>query len=192
MEATLSERPPLRFAFVDALDRPAREAILLGERPLWATAGIGLAGAALVALASILSLALDTLHLGAAAVPKVDLLRAMFEAMALVIPSVVVLSGYFGLGASPKTVLAAVALGLLIAGVVSTSTLPLMAYLTFYSKAKPLVAPGALVPVVALATIASTSGRVLRSIDPTRRSRALVLGMELGLAAVFIARASGL
>jgi hypothetical protein len=190
MEATVYRRP-LRSAVLDALDRPAREAILLQSRPAWVTGGIALAGAVLIVLASLCSLALDGLHFGEKILPRADLLRSLFEAILMVVPSAILVSAYFRIALSPRVVLASVALGLLIAGVVVASTLPLMAYLTLFTRAQPLVAPGAILPILALAASASTSGRVIRSIDPTPRARNFVIVFQALLGLAFLARATG-
>jgi hypothetical protein len=191
MEVTAYPRP-LRSTLLDALDRPAREALLLQARPPWVTGGIALAGALLIVLASLSSLALDGLQFGEEILPRVDLLRSMFEAMLLVAPSAILVSAYFRIAVSPRVVLAAISLGLLIGGVVVASALPLMVYLTLFSRATPLIAPGAILPLVALAASASTSGRVIRSIDPSIRARNFVLSFQVILALAFLVRVKGL
>ncbi len=182
----------LPSSVLDALDRPAREALRLQARPVWVTAAVGAAGAMLIALASLSSLALDDLHFGGELLPRIDLLRAVLESFAAVVPSAILLSAYFRVAVSPRVVAASIALGLLVAGVVVAASLPLMAYLTLFSRARPLIAPGAALPIIALAAAAATSARILRSIDPTARARRFAVGLELVLGLVFAARLGGM
>jgi hypothetical protein len=174
-------------ALLDALDRPAHQAVHLRDRPLWITIATGLAGAILIGLASTAALALDSLHFGERILPRIDVLRALFEALLVVAPSAILLSAYFQIAISPRIVLAAIALGLLIAGIVVASALPLVTYLTLLA-AKPAIAPGVLLPFVALAAAAATSTRILRAIDPSRRARIFAFGFQVALAMVFFAR----
>lgn len=182
----------LRTSLFDALDRPARSALLLQARPLWVTAGIGLGGAALVAAASLSSLALDGLQFGRAILPRADLVRAAFEALLVVVPSATLLSAYFRIALSPRVIVASLAIGLFAAGLVALATLPLMAFLTLFSRATPLLAPGAMLPIVALIATAGVSERIIRAIDPSRRARVFLFGFHLVLAAVFVVRLKGL
>lgn len=190
MEVTLAPRP-LRQTFLDTLDRPAREALRLERRPLWVTAGIALAGAVLIALGSMLSFELDELRFGRGILPRVDLLRALFEALVVVVPSGAILAAYFRVRVTPRAVLAAVAVGLLVAGVVVAATLPLMAYLAVYAQARPLVSPAAALPIVALAAVATTTARIVRAIDTSSRAHTFARALQAGLAGAFIVRVAG-
>ncbi len=177
-------------SWLAAIDRPARQTLALAQAPFRSTVGLALAGSGLLVASSLIAEALVSAPGGALQVPKAQLLLPIFESLALVGPSVVIGSAQVGLRATSRTWLAAFSVGLLIAGVVTTATLPLMGYLVLVSRAQPYFTPALLLPLLGLAGLASTVGRVLEAIEdpPTGRRSSIVF--QLALAAVFALRAA--
>jgi hypothetical protein len=182
------ERPHSLDSLLRALDRPARAAVELARRPLWATAAPALLGVFLVAVASLLAGCLSPS--GPRLVPRLDALRAVFEALLVVVPGTTVFAIYLRLRLSTRVLLAATALGLLAAGVVAACVLPLMAFLAVVAfEARTLLfVPALLVPGLALATVAVLPARVITGLDPSDKALWLSRAFVLFLGAVFFLR----
>ncbi|MGZ3459015.1 MAG: hypothetical protein ACXU86_10990, partial [Archangium sp.] len=151
-----------------SVDRPAREALDLARRPLTATLAPALLGIFLVAATSAAAgfVSPDGLQIA----PRLDALRAVFEALLVVIPGTLVFAIYLRLRLSTRVLLAATSIGLLAAGLVATCVMPLMAFLALVSRESPLVLalPSVFVPGIALATMAALPVRVITSLDSSR------------------------
>lgn len=159
-----------------AIDAPARETLSLEKRPLFASLPPAMLGAALIAgsalAASFLFTAAPTHAINTLLLTRrADVLAAVFEALAIVFPSAIILAAYLELRISPRAFCAALAIALLIGGVVASSTLPLIAYLALVARAQPIIAPGLFVPFLIAGAIAATIFRVVRALDPRLRAR---------------------
>jgi hypothetical protein len=174
-----------------AVDMPAREALLMSHRPPIATLAPAMIGGVLIVATSSIAVRIP-LQDGASMVPaldRVDLLLPLVQALAIVLPTSLILGVYARLDFSPRTVIAAYALGALIAGLVLVSALPLVAFLAVVSRARPLVPIGIMFPAIAAAAIAATVKRILSAIDPSPRARAHTLIVAAALMAAFFVRA---
>jgi hypothetical protein len=182
------DRPHLLNSLLRSLDRPARTALDLANRPLLATIAPALTGIFLVAAASALAgfISLNGFRL----VPRLDSLRAFFESLLVVVPGTTVFAIYMRLRISARTFLAATALGLLAAGVVATCVLPLMAFIAVVAAESrmnfPL--PVLFVPGIALATVAVLAARVMTALDSSQSARWLARAFIFFLGAVFVLR----
>ncbi|WP_309892793.1 hypothetical protein [Archangium sp.] len=181
-------RLDLTNSLLRAVDRPAREALDLARRPLTATLAPALLGLVLVAATSAASGFVSST--GLRFVPRLDALRAVFEALLVVIPGTVVFAIYLRLRLSTRVLLAATAIGLLAAGLVATCVMPLMAFLVLVAKDAPtiLVLPSVFVPGLALATVAALPVRVITALDPSRAAWWLSRAFAFFLGAVFLLR----
>ncbi|MGC4114624.1 MAG: hypothetical protein QM765_08440 [Myxococcales bacterium] len=183
----LRGRADLWRDFLRGIDRPARQAHELGRRSVAFTAAPALVGTFLVAVSTIAAGLVDPTRTG---LPRADALKAWIEALALSVPAMVVFGTYLRLRLTPGALLAAAALGLLAAGIVSLALVPLVAFFALVSQGVPLVlrAQALLVTGVALATVASVVHRVIVASDPTHRAAALARFFGLGLFALFAVR----
>ena len=181
-------RLDLTNSLLRAVDRPAREALDLARRPLTATLAPALLGLVLVAATSAASGFVSST--GLRLVPRLDALRAVFEALLVVIPGTVVFAIYLRLRLSTRVLLAATAIGLLAAGLVATCVMPLMAFLVLVAKDAPtiLVLPSVFVPGSALATVAALPVRVITALDASRAAWWLSRAFAFFLGAVFLLR----
>jgi hypothetical protein len=181
-------RLDLTNSLLRAVDRPAREALDLARRPLWATLAPALLGLVLVAATSAASGFVSTT--GPRFVPRLDALRAVFEALLVVVPGTVVFAIYLRLRLSTRVLLAATAIGLLAAGLVATCVMPLMAFLVLVAREAPtiLVLPSVFVPGLALATVAALPVRVITTLDSSRAAWWLSRAFAFFLGAVFLLR----
>jgi len=184
----ISDRPHLTHLLFRAVDRPAREALELSRRPFWATLAPALVGVFLVAIASAAAAAVSPR--GFVLGGRLDGLRAIFEALLVVVPGATVFSVYLRLRLPARALLAATALGLLAAGLVATCVLPLMAFLVLVSTDAPgvLALPALLVPTLALCTLALIPFRVITSLDPSDSARWLARLFAFFLVVVFALR----
>jgi hypothetical protein len=137
-----------------------------------------LSGAFLVAASSLVAgLMIPELHWGHLArdVHARGLLAAA-EALAVVVPGLVVFAGYFRLRAPIGALLAATGIGLLLAGVVSVSLVPLVAFLAVVSRSPEagLFASELLIPGIALGAAVLVPLRLIEVVD--RSDRATWLG----------------
>lgn len=176
-----------------SVDRPAREALDLSRRPLVATLSPALLGLFLVATSSALVGFVSPSGLRLA--PNIDALRALFEALLVVVPGMLVFAIYLRLRTSTRVLMAAISIGLLAAGLVAACVLPLMAFLTLIAQNAPLILalPAVFVPGLALATLVALPVRVITSLDPSRSAWWLSRAFAVCLGAVFFLRiASGL
>jgi len=186
--AAAMDRPHLTHSLFRAVDRPAREVLELSHRPLMATLAPALLGIFLIAAASAAAGTVfpDRLRL----MPRLDVLRAVFEAFLVVVPGTVILATYLRLRLPLRTLLAATAIGLLGAGLVATCLLPLMAFLVLLSREAPgiRVLPALLVPGIALGTVASLVLRVITSLDRSRGALWFARAFAFFLVTVFLLR----
>ena len=182
------DRPALIDSLLRLLDRPARSALELARRPLTATLAPAALGIFLVAAASALAgcISLSGFRL----VPRLDVLRAVFESLLVVVPGTTVFAIYLRLRIPARAFLAATALGLLAAGVVATCVLPLMGFISIVAVKSRMEVPIPLlfVPGLALATVAALSARVIVSLDTSRAARWLSRAFIFFLGAVFVLR----
>lgn len=186
--AVAADRPHLTYSFLRALDRPAREALELSRRPWLATVAPALLGLFLVAGATALVGFVG--YQGLRLVPRLDALRAIIEALLVVVPGITVFTIYLRLRISARAFLAATALGLLAAGLMAVCVLPLMALLTLVSQEvrTVLLVPPLLVPGLALATAAALPVRVITSLDASDKAWWLSRAFAFFLGAVFLVR----
>jgi hypothetical protein len=182
------DRPHLIDSLLRLLDRPARSALELTRRPLPATLAPATLGIVLVAAASALAgcISLQGFRL----VPRLDVLRAVFESLLVVVPGTTVFAIYLRLRIPARAFMAATALGLLAAGVVATCVLPLMGFIAVVAMKSRIDIPIPLlfIPGLALATVAALVARVIVSLDSSRAARWLSRAFIFFLGAVFILR----
>jgi hypothetical protein len=192
MGSVSSEAAVGRLDLVDSLlravDRPAREALDLARRPLAATLAPALLGIFLVAATS--AAAGFVSPGGVRLAPRLDALRAVFEAMLVVIPGTLVFAIYLRLRLSTRTLLAAISIGLLAAGLVATCVMPLMAFLVVVARDAPLILalPALFVPGLALATLVALPVRVITALDSSLSAWWLSRAFAICLGAVFLLR----
>ena len=181
-------RLDLANSLLRAVDRPAREALDMARRPLAATLAPALLGIFLVAATSATAGFVSSTSLRLA--PRLDALRAVFEALLVVVPGTLVFSIYLRLRLSTRVLLAATSIGLLAGGLVATCVMPLMAFLVLVSKDAPVVLalPALFIPSLALATVASLPVRVITSLDSSRAAWWLSRAFAVFLGAVFLLR----
>jgi hypothetical protein len=183
-----ADRPHLIDSLLRLLDRPARSALELARRPLSATLAPATLGIFLVAAASALAgcISLSGFRL----VPRLDVLRAVFEALLVVIPGTTVFAIYLRLRIPSRAFLASTALGLLAAGVVATCVLPLMGFISVVAvkSRMDLPIPLLFVPGLALATVAALVARVIVTLDTSKAARWLSRAFIFSLGAVFVLR----
>ncbi len=187
LEAAMT-RPHLMDSLLRSLDRPARAALELARRPLWATLAPALVGTFLVAVASAVAGCITLT--GFRLVPRLDALRAVFEALVVVVPGATVFALYLRLRIAPRVFLAATALGLLAAGVVAACVLPLMGFIAVVAVEARTDVPIPLlcVPGLALATVAVIPARVMTALDSSRPAYWLSRAFIFFLGAVFVLR----
>jgi hypothetical protein len=182
------DRPHLIDSLLRLLDRPARSALELARSPLSATLAPATLGIFLVAAASALAgcISLSGFRL----VPRLDVLRAVFEALLVVIPGTTVFAIYLRLRIPARAFLASTALGLLAAGVVATCVLPLMGFISVVAvkSRMDLPIPLLFVPGLALATVAALVARVIVTLDTSKAARWLSRAFIFSLGAVFVLR----
>ena len=185
IESVLSPGGDWSRTLLRALDRPARHALDLARRPWLHTVAPAVVGLFLVAASTTVAAWLDPSSRGLS--PRADVLRALCESLAVVVPGLAVLATYARLRITPGALVAGAALGLLVAGVVSLSLVPLMAFLALVSRDVVFVLRGLalLVPAVALASVAVVVLRVLDAVDRSARAQWLGRGFVVGLFVVF-------
>ncbi|WP_152622417.1 hypothetical protein [Archangium violaceum] len=181
-------RLDLIHSLLRAVDRPAREALDMARRPLAATLAPALLGIFLVAASSASAGFVSST--GLRFIPKLDALRAVFEALLVVVPGSLVFAIYLRLRLTTRVLLAATSIGLLAAGLVATCVMPLMAFLVLVSRDAPLVLalPAVFVPGLALATLAALPVRVITSLDSSRAAWWMSRAFAFFLGAVFLLR----
>jgi hypothetical protein len=179
-----------------AIDAPARETLLLEKRTLFAILPPALLGAVLIAAASLAGMLFTEVpaaHFPASLLSRrTDTLRAIFEALAIVFPSAIILAAYLGLRISPRAFAGALSIALLIAGVVALFTLPLMAFLALVARARPMVAPSLFIPFVVVGAIAATTVRILKALDPRTRATFFAGAAACSFVGAFLIRALGI
>lgn len=153
-----------------AVDRPTREALRMADRPLVATLAPAAMGVALVAASSILASQVPSSK--GPLLFRPDVLRAVFEALGGVVPATLVFAIYLRMRLRPRVLLAATAIGLLMGGLVTTCTLPLIAFLSLvWREGFTPAFLGALLPGLALAAAALVPARIFTALDPSRKAR---------------------
>ena len=181
------DRPHALNSLLRSLDRPARTALDLARRPVWATLAPALSGLFLVAASTVVAGAFS--REGLRWLPQLDALRAVLESLLVVVPGTTVLAIYLRLRISARSLLAGISLGLLSAGVVAACLLPLVAFLSVVAvesrRALPL---SSLVPAIALATVGLFSARVMTALDSSSDTRWLARSFICFLGAVFLLR----
>lgn len=166
---------------------PAREAVALSKRSIFVTASMAFGGLSVIAATTLAIGALDPAPFNA------DLLRAALEALLVVVPATIVFSVYARLDLGPRTLLAATAIGLLVAGLVSVALMPLMAFISLTDRmTSAFSAPAVLLPAIALAATATVPARVIRALDHSARANLLRVGFVVVLFAAFALRAGTL
>ncbi len=170
-----------------ALDRPARAALELSRRSPAFTLAPAILGISLLVACAAIADALMTSREGA---PRFDLLRGALESLLLVVPGSVVLGTWLKLRLPPRMLIGAVALGMLTAGVVCVSFVPLMLFLAVVSSEAPrvMLAAVALAPLLCVGIGAATMIRVVDAADDSRRAWLFARGYALLLFAVFALR----
>jgi hypothetical protein len=160
----------------------------MARRPLAATLAPALLGIFLVAATSAAAGFVSPAGLRFA--PRLDALRAVFEALLVVVPGTLVFAIYLRLRLSTRVLLAATSIGLLAGGLVATCVMPLMAFLVLVSKEAPIVLalPALFIPSLALATVAALPVRVITSLDSSRAAWWLSRAFAVFLGAVFLLR----
>ncbi len=171
-----------------AVHRPAREALDMARRPLAATLAPALLGLFLIAATSASAGFVSPEGLQLA--PRLDALRAVFEALLVVIPGTLVFAIYLRLRLTTRVLLAATSIGLLAAGLVATCVMPLMAFLVLVSRDAPFILdlPSVFVPGLALATLAALPLRVITALDTSRAAWWMSRAFAFFLGAVFLLR----
>jgi len=171
-----------------AVDRPAREALDMARRPVAATLAPALLGIFLVAATSATAGFVSPGGLRLA--PRLDALRAVFEALLVVVPGTLVFAIYLRLRLTTRVLLAATSIGLLAAGLVATCVMPLMAFLVLVAQDAPLILalPAVFVPGLALATLAALPVRVITSLDTSKAAWWMSRAFAFFLGAVFLLR----
>jgi hypothetical protein len=181
-------RLDLIHSLLRAVDRPAREALDMARRPLAATLAPALLGIFLVAATSATAGFVSPGGLRLA--PRLDALRAVFEALLVVVPGTLVFAIYLRLRLTTRVLLAATSIGLLAAGLVATCVMPLMAFLVLVAQDAPLILalPAVFVPGLALATLAALPVRVITSLDSSQAAWWMSRAFAFFLGAVFLLR----
>ena len=187
------ESHPVLSQLIDAVDRPTNAAIALGRRGVLPTMGEAFVGLAAVAAATIAT----QLLLGGGLDARVDGLWAFLEVSLLLVP-VVLLAAFVQVGVPLRALFGAVAVGLLHAGIVALTLLPLAAFLAVVGNMElvrmsfPLahdILVGLAVPFVALLTLLERGSGIVRSIDGNPWAARLARFVSFALAAAFLVRA---
>lgn len=167
------------------LDRPTRSAFELARGPVSRTAIPAAIGFGLCTLSAALA---DVVSPG----PGHALvgLLALLEALAVVVPTTLILGTYLGMRVSPRAFVAASALGLLTAGVVGLAMLPLFAFSVVAAAGElpRLAAPSLLVPLASAAGVVGVVVRVLRTTDATPAGRLVSTGFAVFFLGAFLLR----
>ncbi len=187
------DRAPIQRLLFEAIDRPANAALALGARgliPTAAEASLGVFGVAAATVATQLLLT-GSLH------GRVDGLAAFLEVSVLLVP-LTLMAAFLQVGVPLRALLGAVAVGLLQAGVVAVTLLPLAAFTAVVAdlEAVRLSFPiahatvvGLAVPGIALMTLLERSANIVRSIDGTPMVARATRFVSYALAIAFLARA---
>jgi len=187
------ERSRVLTPLIDAVDRPANAALALGRRgllPTTAQAGLGLFAVAIATTATQLLLAgdLDT---------RVDGLMAFLEVTALLVP-IALLAAFLQVRVPLRALLGTVAVGLLQAGLVALTLLPLVAFVALVTASRGMVStyPGAhaalaglVVPALALMAMLERCTTIVQSIDGSQWVARSARAMAWMLMAAFLVRA---
>lgn len=187
MNATAAVSQRTLEALQRMVDRPAREALVLGRAQ-----GLGVVAPAFLGLALIAcSTMLGGLLGGPAGLRIADgALFALVEALAVAFPMLLVMSNVAGLRLTPATLIAGGAISLGVAGVVSALMLPLLGFLSLCAGdgSPAAMLRALLVPLVALCSVVGVLARILRSADGGLKTGAIVWAFALLAAAGLCAR----
>lgn len=163
---------PFSRAFFRLFDRPTREILETARAPFPRTIALAVSGLGMVVLASVIAALLLPRH-AHQVLGRVDILRPWVEALIFVVPSLVTFSAYLRLKFSPRSILAAMAVSLVFAGVLAVTMLPLVGFLMMMARSVRGVPDLlALVPaVVAFGTAVAVTTRQLGQLDSSTRAR---------------------
>ncbi len=179
-------------ALLRAIDRPAHEAVRLARGPWMRLFSPGLLGVALIATACLIVSLPGLLGTGGDGSPAVDIegLLALVETLLVVTPVMLSTAAYARLQLTPRVVIAALSVCLLVAGVVSMSSLPMVAYLLVNSRDVGflLVVLSLIVPGLAFGSVLVILFRVFTTLDPSSRSRWMSRAFVVVSSAVFYER----
>ncbi len=179
-----------------ALDRPARAALRLGRTTPWSTLAMGLLGMFAIAAACLATRAL----LAPPGPGRLDGLLPFMEAVASLVP-IALVAAYLQVAVPPRVLAGAVAVGLLHAGLVALSLVPLAVFvavitdLGVFHRTIPmlyLVLGHLVLPAVALVVLAQVIARVLRCLDGSLTGRLVAHAIPLCLIATFVLRVAQL
>jgi len=187
------DQAPILRLLIDAIDRPANAALALGARglfPTFAEASLGLFGVAAATVAT-------QLLLTGSLQGRVDGLAAFLEITVLLVP-LTLMAAFLQVGVPLRALLGAVAVGLLQAGLVALTLLPLVAFTAVVSDLEAVrssfpiahaAVVGLAVPGIALMTLLERSTSIVRSIDGTPLVARATRFVSYALAVAFLARA---
>jgi hypothetical protein len=162
---------PFSRAFFRLFDRPTREILETARAPFPRTIALAVSGLGMVVLASVIA-ALPMTRMEGRKFWEIDILRPWMEALVFVVPSLVTFSAYLRLKLTPRVIFSAMAIGLLFAGVLALSVLPLVGFLMAMAwSVRDLQQLLTLVPaVVAFGTVVAVSTRHLGQLDTSTRA----------------------
>ncbi len=187
------ESSPVLSLLTDAVDRPAHAALDLGRRGMLPTLGEAAVGLFGVAAATIIT----QLLLGGSLDDRVDGLMAFLEVSALLVP-LLLLAAFVQIGVPLRGLFGAAAVGLLHAGLVALTLLPLAAFVAVVADLESVrvvfpfahdVLLGLAVPFVAFLTLLERTTGIIRSVDGKPWTARGVRFASFCLAAAFIVRA---
>ena len=187
MNTTMSVSHRAVDAMQRMVDRPAREALLLGRAHPLGIAAPAFVGLALIASSTLLGGLLG----GDGSVRIADAgLFALLEALAMAFPMLLVMSNLAGLRLTPATLISAGGISLGVAGLACVLMLPLLAFLSLCAgHGNPAtVLRALLVPAVALSSVVGVLSRVLRTIENSAKTGAIVWAFAFLAAAGLFAR----
>jgi hypothetical protein len=185
---------PALAVLVDAVDRPTRSALTLGQRGLPITAaqaGLGLAAVAAATLSCQLLLGRGELA------TTIDGLAAFLETAALLLPLLLV-AGFLQVRVPLRGLLGALAVSSVHAGLVALCLVPLAVFVALVADMAAVherfsllhaAMVGLVVPAAALQTLLGRLAQTIRSLDRRRATRLLCGLVQRVLLLVFLARA---
>ncbi len=172
------------------LDTPARSAARLADERAPKVVALGLCGAAMIVAAVLAGAALT--HGVGEALERAPLAYTVggLEAIAIVLPSLMLLFTYLDAELDASTLLAATSTALVVSGVVVTAALPLVAYFVVMDQTHAAHAVSALPPALAMVTFAVAFRRIALAFDARRAARILTDGALVLIVAATLFRAA--
>ncbi len=158
----------------------------LGRAGIGRSAAVALCGAGMIAAATVATAMLSNSTLVIAT--TMGRLGAVAVALSVVVPALVVLASYARVRVSARTIVAASAIGVLTAGVVTVAAVPLLAFIAMVQPVDLLAAPVMILTGMAVIAAASVPARVLAALDPRARAVWISRGFVLSAYVAFIAR----